>query len=90
MYQDAHQIVTTCESCQMHSAIQHRDELHLTYPPTVHFKWIVYLVTMMGVGQTWYLVLAREDLMNQVEGRALQNKMTAAVCRFQIGEVVYH
>jgi hypothetical protein len=36
-----------------------------------------------------YLVLAREDLTNQVEGRALQNKTTAAVCRFLVEEVVY-
>ena len=36
-----------------------------------------------------YLVLAREDLTNQVEGRALQNKTTAAVCRYRcIGKIV--
>ena len=35
-----------------------------------------------------YLVLVREDLTNQVEGRALQNKMTAAVCRFLIEDVI--
>ena len=35
-----------------------------------------------------YLVLAREDLTNQVEGRALQNKTTAAVCRFLIKDVI--
>ena len=47
------------------------------------------LVTMlMGVGLMQYLVLAREDLTNQVEGRALQNKTTAAVCRFLIEDVV--
>jgi hypothetical protein len=41
-------------------------------PPTVHFKWMVDLVTMpMGVGQMRYLVLAREDLTNHVEGRVL-------------------
>ena len=89
LYQDVHRFVTTCESCQMHSIVRHRDELHPTYPPTVHFKWMVDLVTMpMGVGQMRYLVLAREDLTNQVEGRALQNKTTAAVCRFLIEEVV--
>ena len=42
----------------------------------------------MGVGQMQYLVLTQEDLTNQVEGRTLQNKMTAAVCRFLIEEVV--
>ena len=50
---------------------------------------MVDLVTMpMGVGQMRYLVLAREDLMNQVEGRALQNKTTTVVCRFLIEDVV--
>ena len=49
----------------MHSIVRHRDELHPTYPPTIHFKWMVDLVTMpMGIGQMRYLVLAREDLMN--------------------------
>ena len=69
LYQDVHRFMTTCESCQVHSVVRHRDELHPTYPPTVHFKWMVDLVTMpMGVGQMRYLVLEREDLMNQVVG----------------------
>ena len=34
-----------------------------------------------------YLVLAREDLTNQVEGRALRNKTTAVVCKFLIEDV---
>ena len=73
----------------MHSIVRHRDDLHPTYPPTIHFKWMVDLVMMpMGVGQMRYLVLAREDLTNQVEGRALQNKTTAAVCRFLIEDVI--
>ena len=42
----------------------------------------------MGVGQMWYLVLAQEDLTNQVEGRAQQNKMTMVVCRFLIKDVI--
>ena len=85
LYRDVHRFVTTCESCQMHSVVRHRDELH----PTVHFKWMVDLVTMpMGVGQIRYSVLAREDLTNQVEGRALQNKTTVAVCWFLIEDVI--
>jgi transposase InsO family protein len=69
--------------------VRHWDELHPTYPSTMHFKWMVDLVTMpLGVGQMQYLVLAREDLTNQVEGRALQNKTTAIVCRFLVEEVV--
>ena len=41
LYRDVHRFVTTCESCQMHSIVRYRDELHPTYPPTVHFKWMV-------------------------------------------------
>ena len=65
----------------MHPIVRHQDELNQAYPSTIHFKWMVDLVKMsMGVGLMRYLVLAREDLTNQVEGRALQNKTTAAVC----------
>ena len=89
LYRDVHRFVSTCESCQMHSIVRHRDELHPTYPPTVHFKWMVDLMTMpMGVGQMQYLVLAREDLPNHVEVRALPNKMIATLCHFLIEEVV--
>ena len=35
-----------------------------------------------------YLVLAREDLTNQVEGCALTNKTTAVVCKFLLEDVV--
>jgi hypothetical protein len=88
-YKDVHRFVTTCESCQMHSMVRHRDKLHPTYPPTVHFKWMVDFVTMpLGVGQMRYLVLVREELTSQVEGRVLQNKTMAAVCRFLVEEVV--
>ena len=45
LYRDVHWF-TTCESCQMHFVVRHRDELHPIYPPTVHFKWMVDLVTM--------------------------------------------
>ena len=73
----------------MHSGVRHRDKLHPTYPPFVHFKWMVDLVTMpTGVGQMRYLVLAREDLRNQVEGRALTNKTTVTVCRFQVQDMI--
>ena len=33
-------------------------------------------------------MLAREDLTNQVEGRALMNKTTAAICKFLIEDVI--
>ena len=82
-------LMTTCESCQMHSLVRHGHELHPTYPPTVHFKWMMDLVTMpMRVGQMRYLVLAREDLTNQVEGRTMQNKTIAAVHWFLFEVVV--
>ena len=35
----------------MHSMVQHRVELHPTYPLAIHFKWMVDLLTMpMGAG----------------------------------------
>ena len=44
----------------MHSGIRLRDELHPAYQPTIHFKWMVNLMTMKtGVGQVMYLVLAK-------------------------------
>ncbi|KAL3688564.1 hypothetical protein R1sor_014873 [Riccia sorocarpa] len=47
------------------------------------------LVTMpTGMWQMRYLILAREDLSNQVEGRALRTKSTEAVCRFLLEDVV--
>ena len=71
IYKSVHDFVSTCESCQMHSVVQHRDKLHPTYPVAVDFKWMVDLVTMsMGEGKKRYMVLAREDLANQVEGQA--------------------
>ena len=89
IYKSVHDFVSTCESCQMHSIVRHRDELHPTYPPAVHFKWMVDLVTMpMGEGQKRYLVLARQDLTNHVAVRALTNKTTAAVCKFLIEDVI--
>ena len=42
----------------------------------------------MGLGQMKYLVLAREDLTNQVEGRVLRNKTTSAVCKFLLEDVI--
>ena len=36
----------------------------------------------------WYLLLAREDLTNQVEGQALTKKTTTVVCKFLIEDVI--
>ena len=83
IYKDVLYFDSTCESCQVHSNMRHCDELRPTYPLTIHFKWMVDLV-----GQMKYLVLAREDLTNQVEGCALTNKTTAVVCKFLLEDVV--
>ena len=49
---------------------------------------MVDLVSMpMGMGQMKYLVLAREDLTNQVKGRALVDKTMAAVCKLLLEDV---
>lgn len=89
MYKDIVNFVSTCVKCQMYSKTRHRDGLHPTYSPTIHFKWMVDLVSMpLGVGQMKYLVLAREDLTNQVEGRALRSKSTKTVCRFLLDDVI--
>ena len=42
----------------------------------------------LGLWQMSYLVLAREDLTNQVEGQALRNKTTVAVCWFLLEDVI--
>ena len=47
------------------------------------------LVTMpLGVGQKRYLVLAREDLTNQMEGHALQTKGTLGLYQFILEDIV--
>ena len=46
LYKDVHHFLSTCGSCQMNLVVLHSDELHPTYPPTIHFKWMVDLVTM--------------------------------------------
>ncbi|KAL3698204.1 hypothetical protein R1sor_012280 [Riccia sorocarpa] len=89
MYKYMVAFVESCTTCQVYSNIRHRDGLHPTYPLAIHFKWIVDLVTMLvGLWQMRYLVLAREDLSNQVEGRALRRNTTEAVCRFLLEDVV--
>ena len=40
-----------------------------------------------GIRQKKYLVLAREDLINKVEGRGLRRKTCSAVCQFLFEEV---
>ena len=89
MYKDVVQFVETCVVCQQYSIVRHRDGLHPTYPLALHYKWVVDLITMpMGVWQVCYIVLTREDLSSQVEGRALRTKATSAVCRFLLEDVI--
>jgi hypothetical protein len=55
----------------------------------MHYKWMVDIVTMpMGRWQMKYLVLVREELTNQVEGRALRSKETSSVCKFLLEDVI--
>ena len=90
IYKDVATYVETCKDCQLFSNFYHQDELHLTYLLAMHYKWMVDIVTMpMGKWQMKYLVLAREDLTNQVEGRALQSKETSSVCKFLLEDVIY-
>jgi len=73
----------------MYSNVRHHDGLHPTYPLSMHYKWVVDLVTMpLGLWQMRYLVLAQEDLTNQVKGRALRTKTIEAVCKFLLEEVI--
>ena len=89
MYNEVKEFVESCEICQEYSTIRHRDELNPTYSLAVHYKWMVDLVSMpRGESQMRYLVLAREDLTNQVEGRALRKKTTKAVCKFLLEDVI--
>ena len=72
MYRDIEEFTEHCEKFPKYSRVWYQDELHLTFSPTIHFKWMVDIVAMpTGVGQRKYLVLAREDLSNQVEGCVL-------------------
>ena len=56
-------------TCQFYSNDKYRVELHL---PGIQYKCMVDILAMsMGAGQKKLLLLAREDLTNQVEGRTL-------------------
>jgi transposase InsO family protein len=89
IYKDVAAYVETCKECQMFSNVRRRDEVHPTYLLAMHDKWMVDIVIMpMGGWQMKYLVLAREDLTNQVEGRALRTNETSSVCRFLLEDVI--
>ena len=82
MYADIQRYVESCIECQMYSDYRVRDELHPPYSPVLHYKWMLDIVHMpSGQNQIKYLVLAREDFSNQVEGRPHRNKSTSAILK---------
>ena len=88
LYKDVEEFVASCVTCQLQSKVRHRDELHPTYPTAIHFQWMIDLVAMPNA--MWgmkYLVLAREELSNFVEGRALRTKTTENICRFILEDI---
>jgi hypothetical protein len=88
LYKDVEEFVASCVACQLQSKIRHRDELHPTYPIAIHFQWMIDLVAMpLAIWGMKYLVLAREELSNFVEGRALRTKSTENVCRFILEDI---
>ncbi|KAL3698249.1 hypothetical protein R1sor_012325 [Riccia sorocarpa] len=89
MYSDVDKFVGSCLHCQFYSKVRHRDGLVPTYPPSIHFRWVLDLVMMPpGLWGMRYLVLAREDLSNFVEGRALRTKSVEGICRFVLEDIV--
>ena len=88
LYKDVEEFVASCLTCQLQSKIRYRDELHPTYPPSIHFQWVIDLVIMPpGIWGMRYLVLAKEELSNFVEGRALRTKNTEGICRFILEDI---
>ena len=46
------------------------------------------MTMLVDLWQMRYIVLAREDLANQVEGQALRSKTTSAICKFLLEDVI--
>ncbi|KAL3696746.1 hypothetical protein R1sor_010822 [Riccia sorocarpa] len=89
LYRDVESFVRSCLHCQFYSKVRYRDGLVPTFPPSIHFRWVLDLVMMpLGLWGLKYLVLAREDLSNYVEGRALRSKSTESICRFVLEDIV--
>lgn len=54
----------------------------------MHFQWMIDFVAMpLEVWSMKYLVLAREELSNFIEGRALRTKATEGICRFILEDI---
>ena len=80
--------MASCIDCQLQSKVRYRDELHSIYPLAIHFQWIIDLIAMpLGLWDMKYLILAREQLSNFVEGRALRTKSSEGVCRFILEDI---
>jgi hypothetical protein len=80
--------VASCIEYQLQSKIRYRDELHRTYPLAMHFQWVIDLVVIpLALWRMKYLVLAREEFSNFVEGKALRTKSTERVCRFILEDI---
>ncbi|KAL3678944.1 hypothetical protein R1sor_021900 [Riccia sorocarpa] len=89
LYKDVTEFVSSCLHCQFYSKVRYRDGLVPTYPPSIHFRWVLDLVMMHpGLWGMRYLVLAREDLSNFVEGRALRTKSTEGIYKFVLEDIV--
>ncbi|KAL3698024.1 hypothetical protein R1sor_012100 [Riccia sorocarpa] len=89
LYKDVESFVRSCLHCQFYSKVRYKDGLVPTFPPSIHFRWVLDLVMMpSGLWGLKYLVLAREDLSNYVEGRALRSKSTESICRFVLEDIV--
>ncbi|KAL3689190.1 hypothetical protein R1sor_015499 [Riccia sorocarpa] len=89
IYRSVADFVSSCLHCQYYSKMRYRDGLVPTYLPSLHFTWVIDLVMMpLGLWGMRYLVLAREDLSNFVEGRALRTKSVEGICRFILEEIV--
>ena len=80
--------MASCIECQLQPKVRYRDELHPTYPLSMHFQCVIDLVAMpLGLWGMKYLVLAMEELSNYVEGRALRTKTTRGVCSFILEDI---
>ena len=88
MRKDVERFVRECATCQVYSKQKHLNDLHPVYPRTLLFSWSMDLVTMPHAARFRYIVLAREELTNFVEGRALQSNRTGTVCRFLLDEIM--
>lgn len=88
LYKDVEDFVASCTKCQLQSKMRYRNEFHPTYPLAMYFQWVIDLVAMpLGLWDMKYVVLAREELSNFIEGKALRTKSTEGICRFILEDI---